>query len=97
MADYRELMELWETVGLSELEHECSEQEFYRCEICEAANQAWHRLEHSTRDLLELLEGHHAALEQLVEAVLQNAPGETMAKLDSALAKAVAVLNQGCE
>jgi hypothetical protein len=92
MTDYATVMELWNKVGLAECEHECVEEEFYRCEICEASNQAWHQLEQRTRELLELLENHHAALELLVRAVVRDVPEPRTATLEMVLVKATELL-----
>ena len=90
---YDSVMKLWETVGLAEGDHECVDQEFFVCDICQASHQAWADLEHRTRDLMELLESHHAALDLLVRAVVRDVPEPRTATLEMVLVKASGLLN----
>jgi hypothetical protein len=93
--DYAEVMRLWEVVGLAEGDHECVDQEFFVCDVCQASHQAWADLEHRTRDLLELLESHHAALDEVVRTVRSDVPMPRTMMLEAALSRAEAVLSEG--
>ena len=89
---YDSVMKLWEVVGLAEGDHECVDQEFFVCDICQASHQAWADLEHRLRDVLELLEGHHAALDLLVRAVVRDVPEPRTTTLEMLLLKASELL-----
>lgn len=50
-----EVRKLWDEMGASDSPHECPDEEFTRCEVCEASTAARHKLEWAMPQIVEML------------------------------------------
>lgn len=74
-----EVRKLWDECCASDAPHECPDEEFTRCEVCEASTAARHKLEWEMPRIVELLlqvdDCRLRMLRQSVEAIGKEVVG----------------------